>query len=377
MARQITGAVIEELNAPFKLETLEVDDQPKAHEVLVHIVASGICHSDEAVRNGSAGDYPYPGVVGHEGAGIVEKVGSSVTTVKEGDHVILSYDYDGTCQNCLTGHPSSCVNWGQLNFAGVRPDGSVAFTREDGSPIHNFFNQSSFTTETLVQERNVTVIDKDIDLRKVGPLGCGFVTGSGTVFNGLDPEEGSTIVIVGTGAVGSAALMAAKIKGCSKIICVDIHDSRLEMAKELGATDTINSLNEDWVKKVKELTNGQGVNYAIDTTGISAIMHQAITALASGGHLAPIAVTAKTLEFLPWNEITALQKHIDGVLMGDAVPQLGIQTLIDFWKAGDFPFDKLEKFYTFEQVNEANKASNDGSVIKPVMIIDNSYKPGE
>ncbi|KRM44856.1 Aryl-alcohol dehydrogenase [Lentilactobacillus parabuchneri] len=220
MSRQITGAVIEELNAPFKLETLEVDDQPKAHEVLVHIVASGICHSDEAVRNGSAGEYPYPGVVGHEGAGIVEKVGDQVTTVKEGDHVILSYDYDGTCRHCLTGHPSSCVNWAKLNMEGVCPDGSVAFTREDGSPIHNFFNQSSFTTETLVQERNVTVIDKTIDLRKVGPLGCGFVTGSGTVFNGLNPKEGTTIAIVGTGAVGSAALMAAKIKAAQRLFAL-------------------------------------------------------------------------------------------------------------------------------------------------------------
>ena len=125
------------------------------------------------------------------------------------------------------------------------------------------------------------------------------------------------------------------------------------------------------------MTNGEGVNFAIDTTGISAIMHQAITALASGGHLAPIAVTAKTLEFMPWNELTALQKHVDGVLMGDAIPQLALQKLINFWKAGQFPFDKLEKFYTFEQINEANKASNDGLVIKPVMIIDQDYKPGE
>ncbi len=376
MTRQITGAVIEKLNADFQLESLEVDDQPKAHGVLVHIVASGICHTDEAVRNGSAGEYPYPGVVGHEGAGIVEAIGSQVSTVNVGDHVILSYDYDGTCHNCLTGHPSSCVNWAKLNMAGVRPDGSVAFTRADGSPIHNFFNQSSFTTETLVQERNVTVIDKSIDLRKVGPLGCGFVTGSGTVFNGLKPKEGDTIAIVGTGAVGSGALMAAKIKGCAKIICIDIHDNRLAMAKELGATDTINSLKEDWVEKVKALTGGEGVNFAIDTTGISAIMHQAITALASGGHLAPIAVTSKTLDFMPWNELTALQKHVDGVLMGDAIPQLALQKLINFWQAGQFPFDKLEKFYTFEQINEANKASNDGSVIKPVMIIDQDYKPG-
>ncbi len=122
MTKEITGAVIEELNAPFTLETVLVDDDPKPNEVLVHMVASGICHSDQAVRDGSAGPYTYPGIVGHEGAGIVEKVGSAVQNVKVGDHVVLSYDYDGTCRHCLTGHPSSCVNWGALNFAGTRPD---------------------------------------------------------------------------------------------------------------------------------------------------------------------------------------------------------------------------------------------------------------
>ncbi len=377
MTREITGAVIEELNAPFTLETVLVDDEPKATEVLVHIVASGICHSDQAVRDGSAGPYTYPGIVGHEGAGIVEKIGSAVQNIKVGDHVVLSYDYDGTCRHCLTGHPSSCVNWDALNFAGTRPDGSYAFTKDNGSAISNFFNQSSFTTTTLVQERNVIVVDKDIDLRKVGPLGCGFVTGSGTVFNGLDPEEGSTIAIVGTGAVGAGALMAAKIKGCSKIICIDIHDNRLETALELGATDTINSMNEDWVAKVKELTGGEGVDYAVDTTGVAPVMLQAVDALASGGHLAPIAVTSKTLDVATWGQLSALNKHIDGVLMGDAVPQIAIQTLINFWQAGQFPFDKLEKFYDFDQINEANAASNDGSVVKPVLVIDKDYVPGE
>ncbi len=377
MTKTITGAVIEKVNDPFKLEKIQVDDQPKAHEVLVHIVASGICHTDQAVRDGSAGAYAYPGIVGHEGAGIVEKIGDYVTTVHVGDHVVLSYDYDGTCKNCLRGHPSSCINWAKLNTAGTRPDGSFAFSKDDGTNVSNFFNQSSFTTETLVQDRNVTVVGKDVDLRKVGPLGCGFITGSGTVFNGLNPKEGSTIAIVGTGAVGSGALMAAKIKGCEKIICVDIHDNRLAQAKELGATDTINSADEDWVAKVKELTNGQGVDYAIDTTGVAPVMHQAVDALASGGHLAPIAVTTKELSFQTWNELTAFQKHVDGVLMGDAIPQLAITTLINFWKAGKFPFDKLEKFYDFDQINEANDASLDGSVIKPVMIMDKDYKPGE
>ncbi len=377
MSKKITAAVIEKINSDFELEDLEVDDQPKANEVLVHIVASGICHTDQTVRDGSAGPYPYPGVVGHEGAGIVEKVGPGVTSTKPGDHVILSYDYDGTCSNCLKGHPSSCLDWAKLNMAGVRPDGSVAFKKEDGEDVHNFFNQSSFATETIVQDRNVTVVDKGIDLRKVGPLGCGFVTGSGTVFNGLNPEEGSTLVVIGTGAVGAGAIMAAKIRGCADIIGVDLVDHRLETAKELGCTYTINSSKTDWVKDLKEYTDGRGADYAVDTTGVSAVMKQALDALGSGGHLAPIAVTNKSLEFLPWNELTASQKHVDGVLMGDAVPQISLPRLIKYWQQGRFPFDKLEKFYDFSEINEANKASNDGSVIKPVLILDKDYTPGQ
>lgn len=168
MTREITGAVIEELNAPFTLETVLVDDEPKATEVLVHIVASGICHSDQAVRDGSAGPYTYPGIVGHEGAGIVEKVGSAVQNIKVGDHVVLSYDYDGTCRHCLTGHPSACVNWDALNFAGTRPDGSYAFTKDNGSAISNFFltsprlprphwfknGTSSLSARTLICEKS-------------------------------------------------------------------------------------------------------------------------------------------------------------------------------------------------------------------------------
>lgn len=377
MGDTITAAVIEQKNADFKLEQIKLADSPQIGEVLVHIVASGICHTDQTVRDGSAGAYPYPGIVGHEGAGIVEKVGPGVSTVKPGDHVILSYAYDGVCRQCRDGHPSSCVNWGKLNMSGTRPNGEVAFKKADGTPVSNFFNQSSFTTETLVSERNVTVVDKSIDLRKVGPLGCGFVTGSGTVFNGLHPKEGRTMAIVGTGAVGAAAIMAAKIRGLGQIIGVDIVDSRLKMAKNLGATDTVNSKDSDWVKAVRDLTGGLGVDYLIDTTGVAPIMAHGVAALASGGHFAPIAVTNKTLSFMPWNDLTASQRHVDGVLMGNAVPQDAIPDLIHFWQQGQFPFDQLEKFYNFDQINEANADSANGSVIKPVLVIDHDYKPGQ
>ncbi|WP_099974581.1 NAD(P)-dependent alcohol dehydrogenase [Lactobacillus terrae] len=374
MSKKINAAVIEKLNGDFDIKEVYVDDEPKANEVLVNIVATGICHTDEALRNGQSGVTEFPRIAGHEGAGIVEKVGAGVTNIKPGDHVILSYAFDGTCEQCLKGHPSSCLNWGELNVGGKRPDGAPTFTAEDGSVIDNFFNQSSFASTTLVQQNNVIVIDKKVDLRKVGPLGCGLVTGSGTVFNGLNPQQGSTIVIVGSGAVGAGAIMAAKIKGCSKIISVDIHDQRLETSKKIGATDTINSKDLNWVEEVKKLTDGYGVDFAIDTTGISKIIKECLDVLKSGGHFAPIAVTDKSLEFLPWNELVASQKHVDGILMGDAVPQLLIPQLIEFWQKGQFPFDILEKIYDFSEINEANKASNKGSVIKPVLIVDKSYQ---
>ncbi|AKP67372.1 NAD(P)-dependent alcohol dehydrogenase [Companilactobacillus ginsenosidimutans] len=373
MSNQIKAAVLEELNGEFKLETLNLAPELAPHEVKIHIVASGICHTDEAVRNGQGGDYPFPGVVGHEGSGIIEEIGTAVRSCKPGDHVILCYDYDGYCKNCLNGRPAACLNWNALNMEGVNGDGGTPFSKLDGTPVHNFFNQSAFSTETIVDDRNITVIDDDIDLRKVGPLGCGFVTGSGTVFNGLKPEVGSSLVIFGTGAVGLGALMAGKISGCSKLICVDVVPSRLETAKEIGADYTINSKEEDAVARIREITGG-GADYAIDTTGISPVMQQAFDSLTSGGKVAPLAVTRHEFKIEhPFADLTAYEKSVIGVLMGDAVPQKSIPQLIEFWKDGKFPFDKLEKFYKFDEINQANADSASGKVIKPVLIIDEDY----
>ncbi|PTM23163.1 aryl-alcohol dehydrogenase [Lactobacillus sp. PFC-70] len=373
MAKEVQAAVVEATNGAFEIKNVLVDDQPGPNEVLVHIVASGICHSDEAVRVGDAGAIPLPIVLGHEGAGIVEKVGGSVTGINVGDHVVLSYDYDGTCDNCLAGMPASCENWTVLNMGGRRPNGDATFTTKKGQAVGNFFNQSSFSTTTLVQDRNVTVVGKDVDLRKVGPLGCGFVTGSGTVFNTLKPEPGSTMAIFGTGAVGAGALMAAKIAGCSQIISVDIKPNRLATAKEIGATDTVNSAEVDPVKAIKDLTGGHGVDYAVDTTGISSVMKQSVDALGINGVMAPLAVSPKELSLVPFGDLVAEQKSVVGVLMGNAVPQIEIKRLINFWQKGLYPFDKLEKTFKFSQINQADQASTSGAVIKPVLIMDEDY----
>lgn len=344
-------------------------------DVQVHMVASGICHSDEAIRKGDA-SLGYPVILGHEDAGIVEKVGSEVQNLKPGDHVVMAFYADGLCDKCLQGIPTQCRNYAKYNLSGTRFDGDDQF-QENGKHISDMFNQSSFTTTTVTNQRNCVKVDKSADLRRVGPLGCGYITGSGTVFNTLKPRPGQTIAVFGTGAVGLAAMMAGKISGCTRVIAVDIVPSRLELAKELGATDTINSKEEDPVKKIQDLTDGYGVDYAVDTTGLPAVMKPALDALAQGGTLAAIAVTPHDFTFSTWNDLCVGDKKVIGVNMGDAIPQIDVPRLIRFNKLGMFDYEKTEKFFDFDDINEANQASVSGKVIKPVLIIDKDYQPGK
>jgi aryl-alcohol dehydrogenase len=235
------------------------------------------------------------------------------------------------------------------------------------------FDQSSFTTTTVVRERNAVKVDDDLDLRKLGPLGCGYVTGSGTVLNTLKPKPGETIAVFGTGAVGLAAMMAGKISGCTKVIAVDIIDERLALAKELGATDVINSRQSDAVEAIRALTNGRGVNFCVDTTGITAVMEASIQALCQGGTTATIAVTPNHIDLDTWNDLCVNDKKVVGVNMGDSIPQIDIPRLIEFYRQGQFAFDKTEKFYAFEAINAANQDSIQGKTIKPVLIVDPTY----
>ncbi|GGE61518.1 NAD(P)-dependent alcohol dehydrogenase [Priestia taiwanensis] len=372
---EIKAAVVNSIGEDYQLEDLVLAEM-QPDEVLVKMVASGMCMSDETLKNGG-GTVPFPNVLGHEGSGIIEKVGNVVKGFKPGDQVVLSYAYCGSCPNCRTGRPAACDDWGKLNGIGVREDGSYTFHKEDGTPVNNLYGHSSFTTHSLVHESNLIKVDQDVDLRLIGPLGCGFLTGSGTVVNGLKPESGSSIAVFGTGAVGLAAMMAAKIEGCSTIIAVDIHDSRLEVAKNLGATHIINSKNEDPIEKIKEITNGIGVKYSVDTTGVPPVMNTALTVLATGGVMAPVAISGKSIELNPTTDLILVNKSIIGVLMGDGIPQLSIPQLVKFYKEGRFPFDELVKFYNFKDINQAAKDSISGEVIKPILIMDETYKPLE
>lgn len=372
---KVKAAIVNRVNGPYEFEELELQ-AIQADEVIVKLVATGMCHSDEALRVGDA-EYPLPAVLGHEGAGIVEKVGQGVKDFKVGDQVVMAYNSCGTCPSCRTGHPSSCISWTVLNMSGARADGSPIFKKADGTAVSNFFTQSSFATYTITNVNNLIKVADDADLRIVGPLGCGFLTGAGTIVNGLKPNVGDSIVIFGTGAVGLGALMMAKVEGCGKIIAVDIHDARLEIAKDLGATHTINSKTENLAERIAEITDGAGANFSIDTTGVSAVMKASIDVLGIGGVAAPVAVTPNSIEMNTFMDLVLLNRSVKGILMGDSIPQLAIPQLIELHNEGKFAFDKLVKFYDFEQINEASADSNSGVTIKPILLIDKTYRENE
>lgn len=360
---KIKAAVTEGQGQDFVIQEVELA-APKAGEVLVKIVATGVCHTDAVARDLAVA--PLPAVLGHEGAGIVEAIGEGVKGVEVGDHVVMSFAHCGSCPNCLTGHPTVCDTFNPLNFGGVQDDYTTRLSK-DGEELATFFGQSSFGTYAIAHERNVVKVDKEVDLALLGPLGCGIQTGAGTVLNRLRPTFGSSIVIYGCGAVGLSALMAAKIAGCKHIIAVDVHDSRLELAKELGATHTLNGKNVDVVAEVKAITNG-GSNFAVETTGVPPVVKQALHALRPLGTCAIVGVTPE-MKIDVHNDIMAEGKTMVGVIEGDSVPKVFIPELVEYFKRGEFPFDKLVKFYEFDQINEAFEDSKTGVTIKPILKI--------
>lgn len=363
---EITGAIVNQKEGDFVLEKLRLEE-PRADEVKIKIVASGTCHTDMVARDELMGSPTAPMILGHEGAGIVDKVGKSVTKVKEGDHVVLSFGYCGKCDNCRKGLMAYCYHFFELNFGGCRLDGSHSHFRGEEPISDNFFSQSSFATYSIAHENNVVKVPKDAPLELLGPLGCGVQTGAGAVMNTLKPEVGSSIIIAGIGAVGLSAVMAAKAVGCTTIIALDINQPRLDLAKELGATHTINSLNDNVAEKLKEFAE-RGANYAFDTTGRADVVTYLINGLALRGKCALVGVTQQPLE-LDMNTFMLRGLQLVGVIEGDSIPDVFIPALVRLFQQGKFPIDKLIKKYPFEKINDAIKDSETGKTIKPIIEI--------
>jgi aryl-alcohol dehydrogenase len=361
---KIRAAVIEEKGQDFQIVEMELDG-PKTGEVLVRVSACGVCHTDEVARQQLA-PVPLPAVFGHEGCGVIEEVGPGVTDFRIGDKVGMSYGYCGKCEACRTGRPYGCRENYRLNFGGVQYDGTKRLHYK-GREVSSFFGQSAFATHAVVHQNNLIPVPDDIPLEILAPLGCGIQTGAGAIFNYLHPGADSAILVTGCGPVGLSTVMAAKIAGCTRIIACDIVGSRLELASRLGATHTIHAGNiKDVPEAVRELTNGLGADYAVDCTGIGPCVRQS---LKSGRPVGICVVLGATQELTIHveTELMGTAKTLAGLVEGLSVPQVFIPKLLNYYKLGMFPFDRLIQFYDFEDINRAFADTKSGKVIKAVL----------
>lgn len=357
------------LNAPGELAVSDVEfGSPGPGEVLVKLVASGLCHTDLGVI---AGGIPFgtPGIIGHEGAGVVEAVGEGVTSVGLGDKVLLSFTSCGDCAACASGHPAYCETWLPRNLLGMlRDEGSGGVTRQDEPIETHFFGQSSFGEYSIADERSIVKVDQDADLTVLAPLGCGILTGFGSVWNVLDPGPEDIVAIYGTGAVGLSGLIAATLRSPAKLVAIDIVDERLQLARELGATDTINARTDDVAARLGEITGGRGVTLSFDTTGNPQVARGALDAAAVRGTVLVCGAPPPGTEIAVDIQGMLAGKVLRGVTMGDTDPRALIPQLVALHAAGKLPLEKLEKKYRLDDIGQAADDMHHGVTVKPVIV---------
>ena len=358
-----TVALVESPGQPFTLAEVDLEG-PRADEVLVRIVATGLCHSDVTMSSFLPAEM-FPNVFGHEGAGVVEEVGADVTGIEVGDHVVLSLRSCRTCAQCSAGYYGFCEQGLFINYMGMRMDGSTTYTRDGAGVFGSFFGQSSFSQHAIAYADNCIVVDKGLDLARLGPYGCGFQTGVGTMLNAAAPAAGESVVVFGAGSVGLSAIAAGRTLGVTTV-AVDPLASRREIAESYGAlTIDPTALGDQTVQeKVKELTGG-GANYGIDSTAIPAVVKAAQQSLAVRGTLIAIGLGA---EEYPIDAVDLLQngKVVRSSLEGDADPLEFIPRMLGM--ADELDLDRLITPYPFDQINEAIADSASGKVVKPVLV---------
>lgn len=363
---KIKAAVVHEKNGPFVIEEVDLAE-PKSDEVLVRVIASGVCHTDEFGRSQGV-PIPFPMVLGHEGAGVVEKLGSDVKNFEVGDHVAFSYAYCGHCNTCLAGEPYYCEHYNEINFGGVAPDGTTRLS-QNGKPVSMFFGQSSFATHSVVNQRSLVKVDKDVDLTLIAPLGCGIQTGAGSVTNILKPRINESIAVFGIGSVGISAIMAASLARCEYIIAVGGNDKSLELAKELGATHTINRKEVDSVEEAIKKIVPRGTDYVIDTSGHGPMIQTAINSAKYNGTILALGASGVIDSFNVGNDILMNMRTLKGACEGESIAQVYIPELVRMYKEGKFPLDKLVSVYDFEDIEQAFQDSHAGKIMKPVLKI--------
>lgn len=368
MSMLIRAAVAQPDTDQLVIEEVELGTL-RDDELRIRLVATGICHTDlKQLRSTSA--VPRPVVLGHEGAGVVEAVGAKVSAFASGDHVVMSVNSCGVCPSCASHLPGYCVEVGARNFGGGRPDGSTSLSGGGRRIFSHFFGQSSFATHCVCTERNAVKVSTDVPLRLLGPLGCGVQTGAGSILNDFKVTPGQSLVIFGAGAVGLSAVMAASLVGAFPIIVVDPIKGRRELALELGASVVIDPACGDVPASIRK-TVGFGVDFALDTTGVPAVIDQAVGCLAPQGVCGLLAspTEQKELTFLA-SPLILGGRTIKGIVQGSSEPAVFIPKMIELYQAGRLPFDRLIRFYPFELINEAIRDAHAGTAIKPVLTFD-------
>ena len=348
----ITAAVVPEKFKAFEIRQVALTD-PRPDEVLVRIVASGMCQTDLHARDGYYPTLKYPAVFGHEGAGVVVAVGSAVRKVAPGDHVVISFPWCGTCPNCRRTCTRIASKHCELKMRGTRADGSTLMCL-GGEPVYSaFFQQSSFATHAISNERFVVKVRRDAPLDRLGPFACSVQTGAGAVLNAMRPKAGDSCVVFGVGAVGLSGLMAAKHAGCDPMIAVDVHEQRLALARELGATHIINHANRtDVVAEIRRIT-GNGVRFSLETSALPAVFREAVEALTPAGMCVLVGTARSGTEVTFEMPVMQNGRTVRGVIQGDSQPDEFIPLLVDLMMDGKLPAERMMTFYDLADINRA------------------------
>jgi aryl-alcohol dehydrogenase len=363
---QAQAAVMREPHGRWSMETITVAE-PGPNEVRVRVVASGICQTDVHARDGFF-PIPCPAVFGHEGAGIVEKVGSAVATLAPGDHVIMANPSCGECEDCRAGFETYCVNAPRLKQSGLRCDGSSVSFRRGDEPIHgSFFQQSSFASVTLAMARNTIRVPKDARLDILAAFPCGVNTGAGAVLNVLKPDAGDSYVAFGTGTVGFAGMLAARLCGCDPIIAVDLFDDRLALASVLGASATVNAKDPDMITKVRQLAGGRGARFCLEAAGFPQALRAAVEVLAPRGTACLVGSARPGVEVSLEMKSIQQGRIVRGCVQGESDVQSFLPRLIDLFVSGKLPIDRLVRHYPHTAINEAVADMLAGRTIKAVL----------
>ncbi len=362
------AAVLYEPNTPLRVEELDLAP-PQRGEVLVKIAAAGVCHSDYHIMVGDLAA-PLPSVLGHEGAGVVEAIGEGVTVVQPGDHVILLFRANcGRCAFCSKGRPALCGTTRALRASGTMLDGTSRLSR-NGEPIKHFTGVSCFAEKAVLLETSLVPIRKDVPLDIAALVGCSVMTGVGAAVNTAGVEPGSSVLVIGAGGVGLNVVMGAHLAGASPIVVADLNAAKLEMAHAFGATDVIDAGERDVVQATREICGGEGADYAFEAIGLGKTALQAFNAVRRGGTAVMVGVARPddTINVSAF-DLLFQEKTLKGSFYGSTRPYHDMPRLLDLYKAGRLPLDKLlSRRYALDDINEAYRALIAGEVARSVVV---------